>query len=267
MGPATPVTDPDDPIVSRFRLRDRQLAPARPEPTAPHGLFVAEGDLVIERALGAGYRIDSVLADDRWELAGLGHLADEVPVFVGGPAVRAALTGYGVQLDVIALFHRRPLAEAAVVRAKARRVAVVEAVDNPANLGAIIRSAVALGVDGMIVEAHGADPYARRCVRAAMGTSLRVDIARVSSAGGQVPALLGDGFRVFALTPDMGAVSLDDVVIAADDRVATVLGSERAGLSDEVLGSGAVAVRIPMSAGVDSLNVAAAAAVAFYALR
>ncbi len=261
------ITAADDPIVSRYRLRDRQLAPTLPDPTAPDGLFVAEGDLVIERALDAGYRIDSVLADDRRHFAALDRLADDVPVFLGGPAVRQALTGYGVQLDIIALFHRRPLPGVAEVRAGARRIAVVEAVDNPANLGAIIRSAVALGVDGLIVEAKGADPYARRCVRASMGTSLRLTTARVVHVGDEIAALAAEGFDVFALTPAATAESLDDIRIGADQRVAMVLGSERSGVSAAVLASGARHVRIPMAGGIDSLNVAAAAAVAFYALR
>ncbi len=262
-----PIAAADDPIVSRYRLRDRQLAPILPDPSAPDGLFVAEGDLVIERALAGGYRIDSVLADDRPRFTVLDHLDPDVPVFLGGAAVRAALTGYGVQLDIIALFHRRPLLDAATIRATARRVAVVEAVDNPANLGGIVRSAVALGIDGMIVEAKGADPYARRCVRASMGTSLQLPTARVANVGDEIQAMLADGFAVFALTPDPDAASLDDVRADSHDRAAIVLGSERAGLSPQVLSSGARPVRIPMAAGVDSLNVAAAAAVAFYTLR
>lgn len=260
------ITDPDDPRAMRFRLRDRQLAPRQPAPNAPQGLFVAEGDLVVERALDSGYVLDSVLADPRRRPACLARIPEDTPVLLADIAVRERLTGFGVQLDVAALFHRRPLPSVDRIAAGGRRIAVLEAVDNPANLGAIVRSAAALGIDAVLVDPTGADPYARRCVRTSMGTSLRLPIGRATALPDGLTPLRVAGFTIAAFSPS-GTIDLTDLALEEVPRIAVLLGSERGGLTEATKAGADLVVRIPMATGVDSLNVAAAAAIVFYAIR
>lgn len=266
----TVVQDPDDPVVRRFRLRDRQLAPVISDPAAPHGLFVAEGDLIVQRALDAGYVLDSVLADDRrgpdlLGRTGLGARLGPAPLFLANPTVRERLTGYGVQLDVIALFHRRPLPTAAELVERGQRLVIAEAVDNPANLGATVRSAVAFGYDGMLLDPTGADPFARRCVRASMGWSVCLPTARTRDVAADLRVLAAGGAIVAGFTPDPTAPTIDSVTPAPGQRVAVVLGSERDGLSRDAQDACTHRLRIPMAPGVDSLNVAVAAGIALFA--
>ena len=262
----TPVDDPDDPRLALFRAPDRSLAnrPQRRD-EAGAGLFLAEGDLVVARALAAGCAPVAVLVDGgRPVPAVLEGIA--APVYAGGVEIRRMVTGLGVPNDVLALFSRPARATFADVVASARRIVVAEAVDNPANVGAIVRNAAGLGWDGLVLDHTSADPLARRALRVSMGHAVELPHARVESIVVAVTELRRGGFRVVALAPD-GEVSLDDVAHDRDGRVALVVGAERAGLGADVLAAADVRARIPMSRGVDSLNVAAATAIACYALR
>ena len=255
---------PDDPRLMAFRLKERQLASrADKRDDAGSGLFLAEGDLVVERAFAAGCRPHMVLADagrvpaitDALEAAG-------AEVFVGGERVRQLITGLGMPHPIVALFHRPPRASPAELAARCERLVIVEGVDNPSNVGAIVRNAAGLGWDGLLLDRTSADPFARRSLRVAMGTAFALPHARTPDLIGAVAAL--EGFERYALTPDAGARDLRDV--RPSGRRALLIGSERSGLSDELLGL-AIPVRIDMADGVDSLNAAAATAVACFALR
>ena len=253
----------DDPRLAPFRLNERALASrADKRDDAGAGLFLAEGDLVVERALAARCRPHMVLAD----AARVPPIAEElaaagVTVFVGGEAVRQLVTGLGMPHPIVALFHRPPRPSAAELAARCDRLVVVEGVDNPANVGAIVRNAAALGWGGLLLDHTSADPLARRALRAAMGTTFALPHARTRDLAAAIDAL--DGFDCYALTPAADAIDIHDV--RPDGRRAVIIGSERAGLSAEILAR-TRPVRIPMAAGVDSLNAAAATAVACYAL-
>ena len=253
----------DDPRLAPFRLNERGLASrADKRDDAGAGLFLAEGDLVVERAFAAGCRPHLVLADgDRVpaitaELAGAG-----AAVFVGGDEVRQLVTGLGMPHPIVALFHRPARPSPSDLIGRCRRLVVAEGVDNPANVGSIVRNAAALGWDGLLLDHTSADPLARRALRVAMGTAFSLPHARTNDLAG---ALRGAGdMTLYALTPAATAHDIREITPA--DRCAVLIGSERAGLGDELV-SMSTPVRIAMSGGVDSLNAAAAAAVACFAL-
>ena len=264
------ISDPHDERIARFHLRDRGLAMSgRRHRGEDGGLFVAEGDLVVERALAAGHRIDAVLVDDRRRPPVLDLIPADVPVHAAGDRIRREATGLGVALEVIALFHRpSTVADPADVVANARRLVVLEAVDNPTNLGAIVRTASALCMDGLLLDPTSADPLARRATRSSMGAVFTLPFARLGGLAPDGMALLHRaGVTTLALTPDPAAIPIDELHLDPNAKVALLLGSERAGLTDEVLATATTTVRIEMNHGVDSLNVAAAAAIACYALR
>lgn len=274
------IDSPEDPRIQAFRLRERELRPRRvPERVRrglrpdeieriDPGLFVAEGDLVVERALAAGYRPRAVLTDATRPSPIALAIDEDVEVFAASAEARRMLTGLGVALDVIALFERRPLPDRHEVLTNTRRIVVAERIDNPTNVGALVRSAVALGADGFVLDHESSDPLARRALRVSMGTSLMLPHTRVRSIDELIDELHRRGFVTCALTPDPSAPLIDDVSrnIASTDRIAVFLGSERDGLTDATMRTVRHCVRIPMADPVDSLNVAAAAAVACYAL-
>ena len=260
------VTEPTDPRLDPFRWRERQLAsgPQRRE-TVGAGMFVAEGDLVVDRALAAGREPVALLCEPghAGRLSGVVHA--DVPVYVGDDGLRKHVTGLGVPLSVTGLFRRpAPLDPVDLLRTS-RRVVVAEAVDNPTNLGAVVRSAVALGWDGLLLDSTSADPLARRALRVSMGAGLSLPHAR-TGAGGDIAGLLAShGFVTYALTPGADAVDISSVM-RTDGPMALLLGSERSGLSRGILAAATHRVRIPMHGGTDSLNVGAAAAVALHVL-
>lgn len=263
------ISDPDDPRVRDYtRLTDMALRRTR-EPE--EGLYLAESDKVIRRALRAGHRPRSYLMAPRWldDLSDLVADADRdgVPVYVGEPAVLEALTGFHLHRGAIAAMHRPPLAELGAVLDGARRVAVLEDVVDHTNVGAVFRSAAALGVDAVLVTPRCADPLYRRSVRVSMGTVFQVPWTRIEPWPSGLESLRGLGFTVAALALTDDSVSLDALAADAPERLAIVLGTEGHGLAEHTVASADVVVRIPMSGGVDSLNVAAASAVAFWALR
>jgi tRNA G18 (ribose-2'-O)-methylase SpoU len=232
------------------------------------GMFIAEGDLVVERALSAGCRLVEVLTDALSPSTIVHSLDPSIPVYAAHADVRKTLTGMGVALDIMGLFERPAPLKLDELLASARHLLVVEDVDNPTNIGAIVRSAAALGIDGVILDRNSADPLARRALRVSMGTAFSMRYSRVTDASATLIALRDAGYIVCGLTPREDARNIRDVglSIPVDAKVAIVLGSERAGLSAEALLAVSHMVKIPMASGIDSLNVAAAAAVACHAL-
>lgn len=225
---------------------------------------MAEGDLVVERALAAGCEPVSALVDHRRPPPVALRLAEQVPVYAGGEHVRAMVTQLGVPSAVIAVFRRPARATVAQLAERADRIVVVEAVDNPANIGAIVRNAAGLGWDGLVLDVTSADPLSRRSMRVSMGHAVAFPHARTRNVAESLRMLAAAGFVVVALTPD-GDIGLDD--IAVSQRLVVCVGAERVGLSTAALGASTLRARIPMHGGVDSLNVAAATAIACHALR
>ncbi|MFM2182785.1 MAG: hypothetical protein RJB61_1079 [Actinomycetota bacterium] len=266
MTPLVVIEDPDDPRVAGFRLNERGLANrVQRRDDSGDGLFMAEGDLVVERALDAGCTPVLALVDHGRPPALTARLAEHVTVFAGGDRLRAAITKLGMPYSVVALFERPPRPSAEALAAQSTRLVMVESVDNPVNVGSIVRNALALGWDGLITDSTSADPLARRALRVSMGHALRLPHARVRDTAAAMATLVDGGWQVLALTPSPDAMPLDEVRPAS--RTALVVGSERAGLSDEALAAASARVRIPMGSDVDSLNAAAATAVACWQLR
>jgi tRNA G18 (ribose-2'-O)-methylase SpoU len=248
------IDDPADERLVPFGLTDRQLR-------LQHGWFLAEGDLVVERALAAGCRPVSALVDPERVPSVAGELG--VALLAAGEPVRRAATRLGVVQAVLGLFERPAGGDADALAALADRLVVVQAVDNPANVGAIVRNAAAFGWDGLVLDHGSADPLARRALRVAMGTAFQLRWARVDDVASFVAGL--DALATFALTPAAGAV--DIAAVSPPARTAIVVGSERAGLTDAMLAACDQRVRIPLAPGIDSLNVAAATAIACHQLR
>ena len=260
------IDDPDDPRVAPFRLNERGLTNrSQRRDDGGDGLFMAEGDLVVERALAAGCVPVMVLVDAKSPPAIVERLAAIVPIYSGGERLRAAITKLGVPYSVVALFQRPPRATVADLVARAQRLVIVEAVDNPVNIGSIARNALALGWDGLLLDGTSADPLARRALRVSMGHSLHLPHARTADLGAALAALAEEGAVVCALTPAPDAIPLDQVPVTP--RMAIIVGSERGGLASTTMDAATYRVSIPMQDGVDSLNVAAASAIACWQLR
>lgn len=232
------------------------------------GLYIAESLTVIDRALRAGHQPRSVLTSERWlpDLEAL--LGDrDVPVYVGEAGLLEALTGFHLHRGALASMHRPNLPSVADVLTDARRVVIVEDVADHTNVGAIFRSVAGLGADAVLVTPRCADPLYRRSVRVSMGTVLQVPWTRLPEWNEAVPLLHDAGFTIAALALADDAVGLREFAASAPDRVAIVVGTEGDGLSRAALAAADVVVTIPMAHGVNSLNVAAASAVALYALQ
>ncbi|MET7667947.1 RNA methyltransferase [Micromonospora luteifusca] len=262
--PVHQITDPDDDRIADYRaLTDVELR-TRWEP--PHGLFIAEGELVLRRALRAGYPARSYLVDAKR----IDQLADldtgDAPVYAATQDVLQRATGFHVHRGVLASFHRRPLPTAAEVLAAARRVVILEDVNNHTNLGAVFRGAAALGIDGVLLSPTCADPLYRRSVRVSMGEVFAVPYAKFSRWPDGLEQVREAGFTVLALTPAADALPIQRLSSAQRARAALLFGAEGPGLTGAAQSASDVRVRLPMRRGVDSLNVAAAAAVAFWEL-
>ncbi len=259
MPEAVLITDPDDERIADYRaLTDVELR-TRWEP--PHGLFIAEGELVLGRALRAGYRLRSVLVDAKR----VGQVpATDAPVYAATQQLLEATTGFHVHRGILASFHRKPLLDAERVLKDAKRVVILEDVNNHTNLGAIFRGAAALGMDAVLLSPTCADPLYRRSVRVSMGEVFAVPYAKLEPWPDALEMVRGNGFSVLALTPAAGARPIAELTAAQRARPALLLGAEGPGLSEHALRASDERVAIPMHRGVDSLNVAAAAAVACY---
>jgi tRNA G18 (ribose-2'-O)-methylase SpoU len=260
------IGDADDPRLADYaRLTDVHL---RRSLEAEHGLFIAEGEKVIRRAVEAGYPVRSLLvAEDKLaaaeDLAGRFGAAG-APVYVVPSAVAEHLTGYHVHRGALASMRRRPLPDLAEVLADAARIVVLEDIVEHTNVGSIFRCAAALGFDSVVLAPRCADPLYRRSVKVSMGAVFALPYARMADWRGGLEEIRAAGFRLVALTPLPDAVPIDEVPAAG--RLALLLGTEGDGLSARWLDAADLAVRIPMRRGVDSLNVAAAAAIACYLL-
>ncbi|MCB0989025.1 MAG: RNA methyltransferase [Acidimicrobiales bacterium] len=264
----TAVDDPDDPRIAEFTgLRDHDMRRRREAPGGDlEGIFIAEGDLVVERAIEAGYEVRSVLIDATRRAPIPASVSRDTTVFAAGPKVVLRITGMGVHRGMMAVMVRRAVPPPGDVLSKATRVVVLEGVVNPTNLGVIARSAVALGADGLLLDPTCVDPLYRRASRVAMGEVFRLPYARLPRFPDGLEVVAGAGFSLLALTPDPTAGSIDEVTLAPDEKVALVLGAEGAGLTQSTLGRVGRRVRIPIHGDVDSLNVAAAAAIACFVL-
>ena len=260
-GSAVDVDDPADPRLGDYvGLTDIALR-RRLEPAG--GLFIAEGEIVVRRALRAGYRPRSLLLGHRW-----GEIFADVSVtrFLASQRVLEATTGFHVHRGVLGSFERRPLPSVASIVAGSRRLAVLEQVNSSTNLGAIFRSAAALGMDGVLLDPQCCDPLYRRAVRVSMGEVFAIPYARVASWPGELDRLREHGFQLLALTPDPLAEPLHRLDAAGRGRIALLIGAEGPGLSAGALDAADRWVRIAMAGDVDSLNVAVAASLAFYEL-
>lgn len=260
------IADPADPRLADYRdLRDTQM---RRHLEAEHGLFLAEGEKVVRRACEAGYGARSFLMAPRW-LPGLADVLDasDAPCYVLSEALAEEVTGFHVHRGALASLERRPLPAVEEVLAGARSVVVLEDIVDHTNVGAILRSAAAMGFDAALLAPRCADPLYRRAVKVAMGAVFALPWTRLPDWYDALPALSRAGFTTVALTLAADAVPVEEAV-AGVDRVALVLGSEGHGLSQRWQESAERRAIIPMARtvehGVDSLNVAAASAVACY---
>jgi tRNA G18 (ribose-2'-O)-methylase SpoU len=237
-----------------------QLEPER-------GLFIAESPKVIRVALDAGWQPTALLCERR-HISGdaadiVARLSDEVPVYTGSRELLAQLTGYTLTRGVLCAMRRRPAPSVQSIVENARRVVVIDAVTDTTNIGAIFRSAAALGIDAVLLTRDTCDPLNRRAVRVSMGSVFLVPWTWIDSA----KTLHDYGFKTAAMALSDNSISLDDPQLKAEQRLAVIMGTEGDGLPQKTITEADYTVKIPMAHGVDSLNVAAAAAVTFWELR
>jgi len=258
------VDDPDDPRLDDFR--DLNSVDRRPDLPSGKGLVIAEGVLVVQRMLASRFTPHALLGTDRR----LAELADDlagagVPFYRTSADVMARVVGFHLNRGVLAAARRAPEHGVAQVAEGARTLAVLEGVNDHENLGSIFRNAAGLGVDAVVFGSGCADPLYRRAVRVSMGHALLVPYARATDWPGDLITLQQSGFRLLAMTPGGDGCALPEAMDAVrDEPIAVVVGAEGSGLTAATLRLSDVRVRIPMSGGTDSLNVATAAAVAFY---
>ncbi len=262
MAQLTEVSDAGDPRLGDYRdLRDVEL---RKHLEAEHGLFIAEGEKVVRRAVEAGFTARSFLMAPRW-LEGLADVlgSSDAPCYVVEEDLAEQVTGFHVHRGALASLERTPSRPVADVLAGAGTVVVLEDVVDHTNVGAIFRSAAALGVDAVLLSPRCADPLYRRSIKVAMGAVFSVPYARMEGWYDGLAELSRAGFTTIALTPAADAMDIADAVRGLD-KVALLMGSEGPGLSRRWMETADRRAVIPMAAGIDSLNVAAASAVACY---
>jgi tRNA G18 (ribose-2'-O)-methylase SpoU len=263
-----PITDPADPRVADFRdLKAGDRPAGRERGTGP---VIVEGVPAVERLLASPYRVRAVFGVPG-RVAAL-DLPDDVPAFEADKWVLSEVIGFRLTRGVLASADRRPPVDldallAGPEPAVPRRLAVLEALNDAENLGSIARSALALGIDGLLLDPRCADPLYRRSVRVSMGHVLALPFAVLPDWPADLGRLHDAGYLTVALTPADDAVDLDDVDARAHPRTAVLLGAEGPGLTPEAQAAARVRARIRMRPGVDSLGVAAAAAIAFATLR
>lgn len=267
------ITNPDAPELEEYyRLTEAQLR-NRLEPEK--GMFIAESPKVINSALNAGCQPISLLME-RKHIIGQGAQliarCGDVPVYTADRDVLASLTGYTLTRGILCAMKRPKAATLETVCANARRVAILEDIVDSTNIGAIFRSAAALEMDAVLLTPSCADPLNRRAVRVSMGTVFQIPWAYIGSQDqpwpqGGIAWLQKMGFRVAAMALREDALGIDDPKLAAEEKLALVLGTEGTGLCPATIACCDYVAKIPMAQGVDSLNVAAASAVAFWQLR
>lgn len=260
------INDINDPLVAVYsQLSDAQL---RQCGDASEGIFIAESPKVIRVAVSAGYKPLSILCEPK-HITGdavdiIESLDEDTPVYTGSREILAGLTGYTLTRGVLCAMARPALPDVATVVKDARRIAVVDGVCDSTNIGSIFRAAAALGIDAVLLTPTACDPLNRRSVRVSMGTVFLVPWTRID---GPLSGLHEYGFKTMAMALKENSIPLDDPQLAAEKRLAIILGTEGDGLSDNVIAEADYSVVIPMHHGVDSLNVASAAAVTFWQLR
>ena len=237
------------------------------------GLFIAESPKVIERALDAGYEPISILLEKKHIEGEAKHILErcgDIPVFTAEFDVLTQLTGFQLTRGMLCAMRRKPLPTVEAVLKNARRVAVLENVMNPTNVGAIFRSAAALGMDAVLLTGACSNPLYRRAIRVSMGTVFQVPWTFLGGENDSIEAnvttLQSLGFKTAAMALSDDSVSIRNKNLLAEEKLAIILGTEGDGLANTTIAQCDYTVRIPMSHGVDSLNVAAASAVAFFQL-
>ena len=263
-------SDPNLDIYAR--LTENQLV-NRQEPS--NALFIAESPNVIDRALDAGYVPVSLLMERKHiegQAAGIVERCGDIPLYTAELSVLKELTGFPLTRGVLCAMRRKPLDAVEDTLKGARRIVVLENVMNPTNVGAIFRSAAALGMDAVLLTPACSDPLYRRAVRVSMGTVFQIPWTYIGTHVSQWPGMgmktLTDlGFKTAALALTDNSVSIDDPALMKENKLALILGTEGDGLGENTIASCDYTVKIPMFHGVDSLNVAAAGAVAFWQLH
>ena len=231
------------------------------------GLLIAESPKVIHVALNAGYEPLALLCEQKHitgDAAGIIERCGDIPVYTGERKLLATLTGYTLTRGVLCAMRRRALPSAEEVCRKARRIVVIEGVVDATNIGAIFRSAAALGIDAILLTRNSCDPLNRRAVRVSMGSVFLIPWTWLDGSPNE---LRKQGFRTVAMALTEKSISIDNPILATEPKLAIVMGTEEDGLQNETINEADYVVRIPMANGVDSLNVAAASAIAFWQLR
>lgn len=261
------ITDFADSALDVYaRLSEGQLL-NRHEPEK--GIFIAESPKVIERALDAGCEPVSCLAEDRQiegEAAPVLARLQAVPVYTAPFSVLTQLTGFKLTRGMLCAMKRPAPTAPEILCRDSFRLAVLEHVVNPTNVGAIIRSAAALGMDGVLLTPDCSDPLYRRAIRVSMGTVFQIPWTFFPDGEDWMTFLKEQGFRTVAMALRNDTVTIDDPCLLSEEKLAIILGTEGEGLEEETIDRCDYTVKIPMAAGVDSLNVAAASAVAFWEL-
>lgn len=261
----TEIESLDHPGVEVFAsLTEAQLRNRKDE---KRGIFIAESPKVIRVALDAGNEPLALLCERKHITGDARDIVERcgnIPVYTGDRELLAGLTGYVLTRGVLCAMRRKPQPTVEQVCRNARRIVVINGVVDTTNIGAIFRSAAALGIDGVLLTRNSCDPLNRRAVRVSMGSVFLVPWTWLD---GPITSLHDYGFRTASMALTLNSVSIDDPAVAAEPRLAIVLGTEGDGLPHETIAEADYVVRIPMAHGVDSLNVAAASAVAFWQLR
>jgi tRNA G18 (ribose-2'-O)-methylase SpoU len=264
MSPVVDVDDPADPRLDDFR--DLNSIDRRPDLPSGKGLVIAEGVLVVQRMLASRFRPRAMLGTDRRLRELAGDLdATDAPYYRASAEVMAEVVGFHLNRGVLAAARRPDELTVEAVLEGARTLAVLEGVNDHENLGSIFRNAAGLGVDAVVFGVGCADPLYRRAVRVSMGHALLVPYAWAQNWPADLAKLRDRGFRLLAMTPDPAAPTLaESLARTGEDRIAIMVGAEGPGLTETAMRASDIRVRIPMSRGTDSLNVATAAALAFY---
>ncbi|MGI6008060.1 MAG: TrmH family RNA methyltransferase [Ruminococcus sp.] len=263
------ITDFSAPELDVYaRLTENQLL-NRQEPEK--GMFIAESPRVIERALDAGYTPVSFLAEKKHlntQARDIIERCEDIPVYTAEFDVLTKLTGYNLTRGMLCAMYRPPLPTAESICEKAGRIVILENVVNPTNVGAVFRSAAALNMDGILLTPDSSNPLYRRSIRVSMGTVFQIPWTFLDNGWPKpgISWLKKTGFKTVAMALRNDALSIDDPGLAAEEKLAIILGAEGDGLSPDTIADCDYRVKIPMSHGVDSLNVAAASAVAFWQL-
>lgn len=259
------ITSLSHPGVEIFSTLTEAQLRKRMEPEK--GIFIAESPKVIRVALDAGYEPLALLCEQKHIVGDASDIVDRcsnIPIYTGDRDLLASLTGYTLTRGVLCALRRPRPRSAGEVCSGARRVVVIDGVVDTTNIGAIFRSAAALGIDAVLLTRSSCDPLNRRAVRVSMGSVFLVPWAWLDTP---VDALKECGFRTAAMALSDNSVSIDNEALVSEERLAIIMGTEGEGLAQEVIDAADYVVRIPMAHGVDSLNVAAASAVAFWQLR